>query len=345
MFTITQLAREIGAELIGDGAAEIKAVASAESAGATDITFLSDDKYLPKLADSKAAAVLVNKKLENFTAAQLIVEDVDTALIQTLKLLAPPLKVPEPGIHESVVIGDNVSISQTASIGPHAVIADGVKIGENTIIGPGSFVGAESVIGDNTRLDANVTVHHHCRIGNSVIIQSNSTIGSTGFGYMPVDNMPTLIPHNGGVIIEDFVEIGANTCIDRAKFSNTIIGMGTKIDNLVQIAHNVVIGKCCMIVSQVGIAGSTKVGDGVIFAGQVGVVDNIDIGSGVLIGAQAGVMSNIPDGKKVVGSPAIDYGEKIRQIALTQKLPKMAKQLKALKKKVEALEAATDNKK
>jgi UDP-3-O-[3-hydroxymyristoyl] glucosamine N-acyltransferase len=166
-----------------------------------------------------------------------------------------------------------------------------------------------------------------------------------GFGYAPIDGRPVLIPHIGGVVIEDYVEIGANCCVDRAKFANTIIGAGTKIDNLVQIAHNVIIGRCCLIVSQVGISGSSRLGDGVVLAGQVGIVDNVSIGDGVVVGAQAGVTKDIPAGTKVLGSPAIDYTEKVRQVALEQRLPKIAEQIKELIKKVSALEAAADNKK
>ena len=186
-------------------------------------------------------------------------------------------------------------------------------------------------------------VYHNCSIGNNCIIGANSTIGATGFGYYFIDGQHRLIPHTGSVFIEDCVEIGANSCIDRAKFGNTVIGAGTKIDNLVQIAHNVIIGKCCLIVAQAGIAGSSKLGNGVVLAGQVGIKDHITIGDGTQIGAQAGVINDIEPNKQVVGSPAIDIKEFFRQVLLEQKLPEMSKQLKELIKRVETLEAAKDN--
>jgi UDP-3-O-[3-hydroxymyristoyl] glucosamine N-acyltransferase len=212
------------------------------------------------------------------------------------------------------------------------------------VIGSGCHIGQNSRIGKNCRLDSNVVVYHNCLVGDNVIIQANSTIGSTGFGYSYIDNAHRLIPHNGGVIIEDFVEIGANTCIDRAKFGNTIIGAGTKIDNLVQIAHNVVIGKCCLIAAMVGISGSCRIGDGVVLAGQVGLVDNIEIGSGTMVGAQAGVINNVPAGQKLAWTPALEWNEAMRVMGLTRRLPKMAGQLKEMNKRLEELEAAEDHK-
>jgi UDP-3-O-[3-hydroxymyristoyl] glucosamine N-acyltransferase len=225
------------------------------------------------------------------------------------------------------------------------VISDGAEVGENSIIAAGCKIGENSKIGKNCRFDGNVVVYHNCTIGNNVIIQANSTIGSTGFGYSFIDGSHRLIPHNGGVVIEDFVEIGANCCVDRAKFGNTVIGAGTKIDNLVQIAHNVTIGKCCLIAAQVGISGSCKIGDGVVLAGQVGLVDNIEIGDGTMIGAQAGVMSGTAAGARIVGSPAMDIRAAMKVFGLMKRLPEMAESLKQLHKRIEGLEAAKDDKK
>jgi UDP-3-O-[3-hydroxymyristoyl] glucosamine N-acyltransferase len=345
MLTTSQLAHKIGAVLHGDGAVEIKSVGPVEASSSDDVTFVTDDKHAAALTRSNAAAAIVHKVIDGFAGAQLLVKDVNAALIETLKLFAPALATPTPGVHPGCILGRNVQIAPSASVGPNATIADNVRIGQNCVLAAGVRIGENCTIGDNTRLDANVVVYHNCRIGNSVIIQANSTIGSTGFGYAQVGGKSVLLPHNGGVVIEDFVEIGANCCVDRAKFRDTVVGAGTKIDNLVQIAHNVVIGKCCLIVAQVGIAGSSRLGDGVVLAGQVGVVNNIAIGDGVVIGAQAGVIHNIPAGKKVVGSPAVDYSQKIREVVLTQRLPKMAEQLKELTERVKALEAAADNKK
>jgi UDP-3-O-[3-hydroxymyristoyl] glucosamine N-acyltransferase len=348
VLTVAQLAERLGALLVAEEAyvgKEITAVGPVEAAGEGEVTFITDNKHLAFLEKSRAGAVIVVRRVEGFDRPQLIVRDVNAALIEALNLFAPELKRVDEGIDPSAKIGENVRIAKTAAVGAGVVIDDGVEIGENTIIGGGCKIGQNSRIGRNCRLDSNVVIYHNCRLGNNVIIQANSTVGSTGFGYTFIDGSHRLIPHNGGVIIEDFVEIGANCCVDRAKFGNTVIGAGTKIDNLVQIAHNVVIGKCCLIVAQVGISGSCWLGDGVVLAGQVGLADNIKIEDGVMIGAQAGVINDVPAGRQLAWTPAIERKEALRIITLTMRLPKIVEQLKQLIKRVEKLEAAKDDKK
>ncbi len=343
--TVAQLAERIGAELVGDGCGQVIAVGTVETAGENHVTFLKNDKHIPRLKKSSAAAVIVGRCVEDFSKPQLVVKNVDAALIETLNVFAPELKAVTGGIEPTAKIGRDVKIAEGVYVGAGVVIDDGSEIGENSIIASGSKIGENSKLGRNCRLDSNVVIYHNCTIGNNVIIQANSTIGSTGFGYTFIDGSHRLIPHNGGVLIEDFVEIGANCCVDRAKFGNTIIGAGTKIDNLVHIAHNAVIGKCCLIAGQVGISGSCKIGDGVVLAGQVGLVDNIEIGEGTMIGAQAGVMSGTAAGSKLLGSPAMDIRDAMKVFGLMKRLPKMAESLKQLHKKVEGLEAAKDDKK
>jgi UDP-3-O-[3-hydroxymyristoyl] glucosamine N-acyltransferase len=342
--TVTELAEQIGAELVGDGSGQIGAVGSVEAGSEQTVTFITDSKHIPALKKSRAGAVIVDRRIEDLAKPQLIVENVGAALIEALNIFAPKLKAVPEGIDRTVKVGQDVSIAKGVAIGPCVVIDDGVKIGENSVIGGGCKIGENSRLGNNCRLDGNVVVYHNCIIGNNVIIQANSTIGSTGFGYSFIDGSHRLIPHNGGVVIEDFVEIGANCCVDRAKFGNTIIGAGTKIDNLVQIAHNVVIGKCCLIVAQVGISGSCKLGDGVVLAGQVGLVDNIEIEDGAIIAAQSGVAHNVSAGQKLFGSPAIDLKEELRIIGLRRRLPKLVEQLKQLSTRIGRLEAAKDDK-
>ena len=342
--TVAQLAERIGAELVGDGSRQVGAVGPVEGAGETDVTFIADDKYIPKLGKSRAGAVIVAKRIEGLAKSQLVAKNVNAALIEALKVFAPKLKAAAEGIDPTAKVGQGVKIAKGVAVGPGAVIDDGVEIGPNSVIGSGCKIGENSKLGKNCRLDSNVVIYHNCRIGNNVVIQANSTIGSTGFGYTFIDGGHRLIPHNGGVVIEDFVEIGANCCVDRAKFGNTIIGAGTKIDNLVQVAHNVVIGKCCLIVGQVGIAGNCKLGDGVVLAGQVGVSDNIEIGDGTMVGAQSGVVQPIAAGQQVFGTPAIDRREALRVIGITKRLPKLAEQLRQLSKRIEKLEAAKDDK-
>lgn len=338
--TVDEIAKLTKAQLVGAGAGEVTGVASFENASPSQITFAADAKLLEQIGNCKAAAVIVKNKIES-PVPLLVVDNIERALIETLKQFMPALDKPRPGIHKSAVVEDGAAIDPSVSIGPLAYIEKGVKIGAGTVIGSGCKVGQDSIIGTNCKLDANVVVYHNCTIGNYCYISANSTIGATGFGYYFIDGQHRLIPHTGGVIIEDCVEIGANSCVDRAKFGNTIIGAGTKIDNLVQIAHNVVIGKCCLVVAQVGIAGSSKLGNGVVLAGQVGLKDHVTIGDMTQVGAQAGVITDIGPNMQVVGSPAIDSKEKLRQVLLEQKLPEMSKQLKQLIKKVQQLESRT----
>jgi len=346
--TVEQLANRLGAELTGnanDIGRRITAVSAVEAAGKSEVTFITNDKHKASLGQSNAGAVIVSAHIEGLDKPQLIVRNVEAALIEALRIFAPDLKAAAEGIDPTAKVADSAKIAKDASVGANVVIEDGVEIGQNSIIGSGCFIGENSKLGEHSRLDSNVVIYHNCSIGNNVIVQANSTIGSTGFGYSFIDGAHRLIPHNGGVIIEDYVEIGANCCVDRAKFGNTVIGAGTKIDNLVQVAHNVVIGKCCLIVGQAGIAGSCKLGDGVVLGGQVGLADNIEIGDGTMVAAQAGVMNNVPAGQKLAWSPAIKRDDALRTIGLVLRLPKMAQQLKQLSKRIEKLEAAEDDKK
>jgi len=346
--TISQLADRIGAKLTGncdESEVTIGAVGPVKAAGANEITFITGVRYLNDLKESQAGAVIVAKEVSGFDRPQLLVENIDAALIEVLSIFAPRLeKIPE-GTDPTAKIADNVTLGKSISIGTGVVIETGVQIGDNTVISAGSKIGQNSKIGNNCHLDCNVVVYHNCTIGNNVIIQANTTIGATGFGYSLIDGAHRLIPHNGIVVIEDFVEIGTNTCIDRAKFGATRIGAGTKIDNLVQIAHNVEIGKCCLIVAQVGIAGSTKIGDGVIFAGSSGASDNLTIGDGAIVMARAVALGDIKAGKHVFGTPAIEKKEAFRLMGFTKRLPKYVEQLKKLTARVEKLETAKDDKK
>ena len=356
--TVGELAERVGAELVGDGSAQISAVGPVEAAGKADVTFIrksnryrsgsavdTDARRISELEKSCAGAVIVSKRIEGLGKPQLIVENVDATLIEALKVFAPKLKAAAAGIAPTARVGRGVKIAEDAAIGPGVVIDDGAEIGSNSVIASGCKIGENSKLGTNCRLDSNVVVYHNCTIGNNVVIQANSTIGSIGFGYSFIEGSPRLIPHNGGVVIEDFVEIGANCCVDRAKFGNTIVGAGTKIDNLVHIAHNVVIGKCCLIAGQVGISGSCKIGDGVVLAGQAGLVDNIELGDGTIIAAQSGVARNVAAGQQLFGSPALEIKEALRIFGLTKRLPKLAAQLKQLSKRIEELESSKDDKK
>lgn len=342
--TLQELAGRLNATLVpADAQATVTGVGPLDAAGPDQVTFAAQERHRAMARTCRAAAVLVKALMKEVDRPQLIVESVDAALIEALRLFAPPLRPAPEGIDPSARVSPRAEVGRSVSIGPCVVIDDGARIGDHTEIGAGCKIGQAVQIGAQSRLDANVVVYHGCRIGDHVVIQANSTIGSMGFGYAVIDGVPRLIPHNGGVIIEDFVEIGANCCIDRAKFAHTMIGAGTKLDNLVQVGHNVVIGKCCLISAQVGIGGSSRIGDGVVLAGQVGLADNLKIGARVMIGAQAGVMDDVPEGEKRYWSPALEQGEAMRIIGEVLRLPRTVKRLKELTKRVERLEAPEDH--
>jgi UDP-3-O-[3-hydroxymyristoyl] glucosamine N-acyltransferase len=341
--TVNQLAQRLNAEIIGDGGGVIRSIGPLGTAGNETLTFLADEKHLAEFKKSCCGAVIVNKAIDGLSQPQLLVKNVNAALIEALKIFAPKLQPASPGVDPTAKVAAGVKIGKNASIGEFAVIKTGVEIGDDTIIAAGCKIGQNVKIGQATRLDCNVVVYHNCIIGNNVIIQANTVIGSVGFGYYFIDGAHRLIPHNGIVVIEDYVEIGANCCVDRAKFGETRIGAGTKIDNLVQIGHNVIIGKCCLMAGQVGISGSVKIGDGVVLAGQSGVADNLEIGDGVMVGARSLVLKSVGPGNHVLGSPAIESKEALRVWICTERLPKVMEQFKTLTARVDKLEAAKDN--
>ena len=340
---LSDIAKKLQAQLIGDGQRDITGVNTIADASASELCFLTSSKYVKQLGQSAAAAVLVDAPLDGCAMAQLVAANVDAALIAALKLFEPSLTAAQ-GIHPAAVIEPTASVDPSSAIGAGAYIAHGVRIGPNTVIGPNCSVGENTTIGSNCRLDSHVVVYHNCQIGSFCVIQANSTIGATGFGYSFIDGAHRLIPHNGGVILEDGVEIGANSCVDRAKFGNTVIGAGTKIDNLVQIAHNVKTGKFCLMAGHVGISGSTTIGNGVVFAGASGAADHVEIGDGAILGAQAVATGKIAAGKTILGTPARDLREELKSKSVYRNLPVLAKEVRQLGKRIEELEAAKNDK-
>lgn len=344
--TLEQLAEHLqAAQVVSQGAVTtLKAVAALDEATEHDVTFVTADRHLAAAAECRAGAVLVVRARDEISVPQLVVQNVDAALIQCLELFAPPLRPVVAGIHPSAVVADDVALGQEVSVGPGAVIDHGARIGDRCVLAAGCKIGQNTVLGTHTRLDSNVVVYHNCKIGSNVIIQANTVIGAVGFGYATLDGAHRLFPHNGAVVIEDFVDIGANCCIDRAKFANTIVGKGTKMDNQVQVGHNVVIGKGCLIAGQVGIAGSCTLGDGVVVGGKAALADNITIGAGAVIGAVAGVLGNVPAGQTVVWSPGLEQSQAKRVVGEILRLPKTASRVKQLIKRLDKLEAAENDK-
>jgi UDP-3-O-[3-hydroxymyristoyl] glucosamine N-acyltransferase len=264
---------------------------------------------------------------------------VPNARIAFAKVL--PLFFPEPvfapGIHPSAVVAGSAQIDPSAHIGPHCIIGERVKIGAKAILRGLNSIGDDSVIGEETQLFPNVTVYSQTQIGRRVRLHAGCVLGSDGFGYVFDAGIHRKIPQVGNVIIEDDVELGANVTVDRGALGPTVIGKGTKVDNLVQVAHNVRLGKHGLIIAQAGIAGSTKLGDYVILAGQAGVAGHLNIGNQVVVGAQSGVMRDIPDGSKYLGSPAVPDKQNKRQLLAIQQLPELLRRIRELEKQVERL--------
>lgn len=343
--TVAELARQLGASVIGDETRVVRRVATLEEAGEDALSWLGDAKYAQHLRHTRAAAVLVPENVSEVSpgATLLVVRDPDIAMCDALRLLGPgPEQVP-PGIHPTAVIAPGAEIEQPA-IGPLVTVGPGSHIGPGTQLHAGVRIGANVRIGRDCVLWSGVVVRERCTLGDRVTVHAGTIIGADGFGYHTRRGRHVKIPHIGGVAIEDDVEIGANCCIDRARSGVTRIGRGTKIDNLVQIAHNCDIGEDCIIVAQCGISGSTTLEHHVVLAGQVGLIDHLRVGAGVTVAAQSGVTHDVPPGTVYRGTPATDdYAYRRSQIAL-RRLPEMMKQFKDLVRRVEELESAADHK-
>jgi UDP-3-O-[3-hydroxymyristoyl] glucosamine N-acyltransferase len=332
--TLQEIAKLSDGELSGDPARVITGAASLDEAVEGEIAFFNNPKYMPRLRKTRASAVFVPSDFsEKILAAQIRVSDPSKAFEQVVLKLAPKPIAFAPGTHPTAVVDPTAKLGSDVSIQPHAVIESGATIGDNAVIGAGSYVGHESVIGASCLIYPNVTIRERTRIGARVIIHSGAVIGADGFGFEFIDGRYKKIPQIGIVQIDDDVEIGANTTIDRARFGRTWIQGGVKIDNLVQIAHNVIVGKNSIIAAQTGISGSTRIGEKVMMAGQVGVIGHLTIDDNTVIAAQSGISKDLPGGAWF-GSPAVPLPEAKRQIAWIHRLGKLFDRVKALEKKV-----------
>ncbi|MBI5866164.1 MAG: UDP-3-O-(3-hydroxymyristoyl)glucosamine N-acyltransferase [Planctomycetes bacterium] len=336
--TLGEIARRLEATLDGDPARVVRAIAPLEHAGPDAVSWLGGEKYASQLATTRAAAVITREGVAVPDGlAAIRVADPDLAVCTVLEALAPPVPRIPTGTHPAAVV-DPTAQTAGAAIGPHVYVGPGAHVGAGTQLHPGVYVGANARVGENCVLWANVVLREHCIVGDRVHIHPNSTIGADGFGYLFRDGKHRKIPQIGIVVIEDDVEIGANSAIDRARSGGTRVGRGTKIDNLVQIAHNCRIGHDSILVAQVGISGSCTLGHHVVLAGQVGVADHVKIGDGVRIGAQAGAAADAPAGATLLGSPAQDAREALRQVLALKRLPKLMEQVRELSKRVERIE-------
>jgi UDP-3-O-[3-hydroxymyristoyl] glucosamine N-acyltransferase len=337
-FTAAEIARHVQGEVVGDPATPLAGFAPAAQARAGDLTFAETQEYFALACQSAASAVLVDQR---FNAAGKVLIRVANARIAFARVL--PLFFPDPvfapGIHPTAVVAPTAQVDPTAHIGPHCVVGDRVRLGAGVVLEGGDHLGTDAQLGAETHLFPNVTVYPRSRIGARVRLHAGTVIGADGYGYVLDEGRHRKVPQLGHVVIGDDVELGANVTVDRGALGPTVIGRGTKIDNLVQIAHNVMIGEDCLIVSQVGIAGSTKVGNNVTMAGQVGVAGHLKIGHGVSLAAQSGVMNDIPDGAKWFGTPARPEREMKRIYVAEARLPELLKRLAALEKQLAALKA------
>jgi len=342
MMTVRDIAAALGAAVEGDAATVIARVAKIEEAAPGDISFLANPKYRKYLESTRASAVIVGGDVERPVGAHAVylrVSDPYTSFLKTLILFHPPEDPLPPGIHPAAVVEPGVALGHDVRIGAHAVVGGGSAVGDGTMILPGTVIGRGVTVGAGTLLYANVTVRDGCRIGSRVIIHSGTVIGSDGFGFAPKpDGTYEKIPQLGIVVVEDDVEIGANCAVDRATMGETRIERGAKLDNLIQVAHNVVIGAHTVIAAQAGISGSTKIGRHNMIGGQVGFTGHLAIADDCRFGAQAGVHRSAPEpGVTYMGTPAVPFRQASRIMGAMPQLPEALALIRELKTEVEAL--------
>jgi UDP-3-O-[3-hydroxymyristoyl] glucosamine N-acyltransferase len=336
--SVAEIAALIEGRVVGDGSRTIRGAASLEDAGETDITFLRDAHKagaLDRLARTRAGVVLVVPGVATNGKTCIETANPVAGFAAILAIIAEEQAIRRPGVHPSAIVAPSARIDATASIGPLCVIEEDANLGAHTTLVAQVFVGARAEVGSHSLLHPQVVLRENVRIGARCIVHAGAVIGSDGFGFYFDQGQHRKIPQVGTVIVEDDVEIGSCAAIDRATTGVTIIGRGTKIDNLVQIGHNVTVGPLCLLSAQTGIAGSSRLGQGVIAGGQVGIADHVTIGDGASIGAQSGIQADVPPGVRMFGTPAQLLVETVRQAALVRRLRELFKDVKALKQKLE----------
>jgi len=322
-----ELAETLRTGLVGDPEIEILGVAPLHRASPTDLSFLNNPKYRPQALACAAGAVLVSVGERLGGRTVLPCSNPYASLARALRLFHPE-EVPVPGIHPTAVLSEGCLVAPTARIGPHAILGEGTRVGERSVVGAGTVVGKSCSIGDDCRIYPRVVLYDGTIMGDRVILHAGCVLGSDGFGYAQEGGAHLKVPQVGRVVVEDDVEIGANTTVDRGAMEETRIGRGSKIDNLVQVAHNVVIGPGCILLAQSGISGSTVLGAGVVIAGQSGAVGHIHIGDGAKVGAKSAVTKDVPPGGFVTGHPARDHRLWLRERALVGKLGQLEARLR-----------------
>lgn len=336
---LIDLAARLECRLDGDGDLVIRRVAGIQDAEAGDLTFFANTKYAAALKSTRASAVILSEDAEAAPCAMLRTNNPYLAFARAVGLFAGDHR-PAPGVHAAAFVALTARVAGDASIGPFAVIEDGASVGARSIVHAHVTVGRDASIGDDCEIHARVSIRERVSLGHRVVIQDGAVIGSDGFGFArAADGTHVKIPQVGGVVLEDDVEVGANTTIDRPAVGETRVRAGTKIDNLVQVAHGVTIGRNVLLAAQVGIAGSTVIEDGVTLAGQVGVAGHLTVGKGTIASAQTGIPNSVPAGSFVSGYPAIPNREWLKSSAVFRKLPELRKTISDLEQRIADLEA------
>ena len=339
--TTADIAKHLQGEVVGDGSVRLRGFAAADNCQPGDLTFAENEAYFARAEQSPAAAILVDGPFTSTRKVLVRVATVRIAFARVLSLFFPPPQF-SPGIHSSAIIARTAQVDPSAHIGPLCVVGERARIGPRDVLEGGNHVGADCQLGEDVHLFPNVTLYPRTRLGHRVSIHAGTVVGSDGFGYVFDQGFHRKVPQVGNVIIHDDVEIGASVTIDCGALGSTVIGKGCKIDNLVQIGHNVVMGEHCVVVSQVGIAGSTKLGDYVTLAGQAGLAGHLKIGNRVTVTAQSGVMNHIPDGEKWMGAPAQPDRQMKRVLIALQRLPELLQRVSELEKRSAKTDVESD---
>ncbi len=337
--TLQEVAELVGGRLAGDGTGTIRGIAPLEEAEPEQLGLLAAKRYVRFVDQSRAAALLVSEELEAHVTGErplVVVEDAHRALVPLLERLHPPEPV-EPGIHPTAVVGRNVRLGSEVTLDPYCVVGDGAEIGDGCRIGAHVVVGRQSRLGAGCTLHPHVVLYPRTVLGNGVVVHSGTCLGVDGFGYTFMDGAHRKVPQVGRCVIEDDVEIGSNTTVDRGSIGDTVVGRGSKLDNLIQLGHNVRVGALSIMAAMAGVAGSTKIGRGVLFGGQAGAIGHLEIGDQARVAAAARVMRDVPAGETVAGDPARPNREYLRWRVHLDRLPRLSDRVKALERAVDAL--------
>lgn len=327
--TLADLAARLRGRVAGESGLRVVGIASLQTAGPSELSFLANPRYLPQARATRAGALLVGPGVDLPGRTLLVVPEPYLALAELLELFHPPRR-PPPGVSPGASVGESCKLGRDVTIMAGVVIGARCRIADRAVLMPGAVLGDAVSVGEDTTIHPNVVIYDRCTIGGRVIVHAGAVIGSDGFGFARDGKRHRKILQVGNVVVEDDVEIGANVTIDRATFGSTVIGRGTKIDNLVQVGHNVQIGENALLVAQVGISGSTRLGAGVTFAGQSGAVGHIEVGDGAVVGAKSAVTRDVPPGAFVIGHPAIEAGLWKRAMAVFERLPDLRRRLRRL---------------